>query len=102
MRELVDSTRIEKFMRELGRAAQVECRVYLTGGATAVLHGWRETTIDVDIKLMPDRDEILREIPRLKALKMVTEWATDHQDELRENWNLSRDHKPPRPIDPLR
>ncbi len=66
MRELADSTRIEQFMRELGRAARVEGRVYLTGGATAVLHGWRETTVDVDIKLMPDRDELLREIPRLK------------------------------------
>ena len=66
MRELADSTRIEQFMRELGRAAQVEGRVYFTGGATAVLHGWRATTIDVDIKLIPDRDELLREIPRLK------------------------------------
>jgi hypothetical protein len=53
-------------MRELGRTVQVEGRVYLTGGATAVLYGWRETTIDLDIKLIPDRDEILREIPRLK------------------------------------
>ncbi len=66
MRELADSTRIERFMRELGRAVRVDGRVYFTGGATAVLHGWRETTIDIDIKLMPDRDEILREIPRLK------------------------------------
>jgi hypothetical protein len=66
MRELADSTRIERFMRELGRAVGVDGRVYLTGGATAVLHGWRDTTIDVDIKLTPDRDEILREIPRLK------------------------------------
>jgi hypothetical protein len=66
MRELADSTRIDRFMRALGQAAQVEGHVYLTGGATAVLHGWRETTIDVDIKLMPDRDELLREIPRLK------------------------------------
>jgi hypothetical protein len=45
MRELADSTRIERFMRELGRAVDVEGRVYLTGGATAVLHGWRDTTI---------------------------------------------------------
>jgi len=66
MRALADSARIERFMRELGRAVDVDGRVYLTGGATAVLHGWRETTIDVDIKLIPDRDEILREIPRLK------------------------------------
>jgi hypothetical protein len=76
MRELADSKRIEQFMRELGRAVPVEGRVYLTGGATAVLHGWRDTTIDVDIKLMPDRDEILREIPRLKeALNLNVELA---------------------------
>lgn len=76
MRELADSTRIEKFMRELGRAVQVDGRIYLTGGATAVLFGWRETTIDVDIKLIPDCDEILREIPRLKeALNLNVELA---------------------------
>jgi hypothetical protein len=66
MRELADSNRIERFMRELGRAVDAKGRIYLTGGATAVLYGWRETTIDVDIKLIPDSDEILREIPRLK------------------------------------
>jgi hypothetical protein len=66
MRELADAPRIERFMRELGRAARSEGRVYLTGGATAVLYGWRDTTIDVDVKLIPDSDELLREIPRLK------------------------------------
>jgi hypothetical protein len=66
MRELANSTRIEQFMRELGKSVDVEGRIYLAGGATAVLYGWRDTTIDVDIKLIPDRDEILREIPRLK------------------------------------
>jgi hypothetical protein len=66
MRELADSARIERFMHELGQAVRVDGRVYLAGGATAVLYGWRDTTIDVDIKLIPDRDEILREIPRLK------------------------------------
>lgn len=66
MRELADSSRIEQFMRELGQAVDVDGRIYLTGGATAVLHGWRDTTIDVDIKPIPDSDELLREIPRLK------------------------------------
>jgi hypothetical protein len=66
MRELANAARIERFMRELGRAAQAEGHAYLTGGATAVLQGWRETTVDVDIKLIPDSDELLREIPRLK------------------------------------
>lgn len=66
MRELADTTRIERFMRELGRLAGVEGRVYLTGGATAVLNGWRQSTVDIDIKLIPDHDQILRAIPRLK------------------------------------
>lgn len=66
MRELADEAHIKRFMRALGRVAKAESRVYLTGGATAVLHGWRASTIDVDIKIIPDRDELLREIPRLK------------------------------------
>jgi hypothetical protein len=66
VRALADTDRIERFMRAFGRAADVEGRVYLTGGSTAVLEGWRDSTIDVDIKLVPDRDELLREIPRLK------------------------------------
>jgi hypothetical protein len=40
--------------------------LYLTGGATAVLYGWRESTIDVDIRLVPERDELLRAIPAIK------------------------------------
>jgi uncharacterized nucleotidyltransferase DUF6036 len=66
VRALADTARIERFMRAFGRAASIEGRVYLTGGSTAVLHGWRDSTIDVDIKLIPDRDEFLQEIPRLK------------------------------------
>jgi len=38
----------------------------LTGGATAVLLGWRPTTVDVDLKLVPEQDAILRAISRLK------------------------------------
>lgn len=55
MRELADEAHIDRFMRTLGPAARSEGRVYLTGGATAVLYGWRESTIDVDIKVVPDR-----------------------------------------------
>jgi hypothetical protein len=50
MRELADAESIERFMRELGRAARADGRVYIAGGATAVLNGWRATTVDVDIK----------------------------------------------------
>ncbi len=53
-------------MEALGPEARSELRVYLVGGATAVLVGWRGTTVDIDLKLVPDDDRVLRAIPRLK------------------------------------
>ena len=53
-------------MRALGAAAREEARVYFTGGVSAVLMGWRPTTIDVDLALAPDRDDLLRLLPALK------------------------------------
>ena len=66
MREPADLTRMQRFMRSLGAEARGEMRVYFAGGATAVLHGWRLSTIDVDVKLLPERDEVFRAIPALK------------------------------------
>jgi hypothetical protein len=66
VREHADAERIGRFLRALGNAAEREGLCYLTGGATAVLLGWRPTTLDVDIKLDPDQDSILRAIPPLK------------------------------------
>jgi len=66
MRRLADRNRLTRFMRELGREARTPARIYLTGGASAVLQGWRPTTIDVDLEIRPESDEILRAIPRLK------------------------------------
>lgn len=54
-------------MRSLAAAGRVDTRVYFAGGATAVLLGWRATTIDVDIAaVVPESDELLRVLPRLK------------------------------------
>lgn len=66
MREAADLKRIERFMRALGDRVREGGRVYLTGGATAVLHGWRPSTIDVDVKFVPERDEFFRALPDLK------------------------------------
>jgi hypothetical protein len=41
-------------------------RIYLTGGSTAVMEGWRESTIDVDLRFEPEVDELLRQLPSLK------------------------------------
>jgi len=77
MREKVSADRVEKFMKAIGRAGKKSARIYLVGGATAVLLGWRETTIDLDIKIIPEADEILRALPDLKEdLQLNVELAS--------------------------
>lgn len=77
MRALADEARIRRFMRELGRAARQPARVYLTGGATAVLERWRESTIDVDLKMQPEDDALFRAIQELKeSLQINVELAS--------------------------
>jgi hypothetical protein len=77
MRELADADRIRRFMRAAGAAAGRDGSCYLTGGATAVLLGWRESTIDVDIALAPEQDEILRALPHIKdELRINVELAS--------------------------
>ena len=65
MRQRVTRDRIEQFMAAFARA-KTATRIYLVGGASAVLLHWRDSTIDVDMKLIPDTDEILRILPELK------------------------------------
>jgi len=77
MREKVTAERLEKFMQAVGRAGKRNARIYLVGGATAVLLGWRETTIDIDLKLVPEVNEILKALPELKeALQINVELAS--------------------------
>jgi hypothetical protein len=42
MRPPVDEARLRELARRLGRVATAPTRIYLTGGATAVLEGWRD------------------------------------------------------------
>lgn len=58
-------------MQALGAAAPAEGVCYLIGGASAVLLGWRPTTIDVDIELEPEQDELLRALPAIKETLLV-------------------------------
>jgi hypothetical protein len=80
MRRLADRERVVRLMRELGAAASAPARVYFTGGASAVLVGWRSSTIDVDLRFEPERDELLRALPLLKEkLELNIELASpDH------------------------
>lgn len=80
VRALADEQRIHRFMRALGAAATADTRVYFTGGATAVLLGWRPSTIDVDIRIVPEHDALFRAIPRLKEeLEINVELASPDQ-----------------------
>ena len=66
MRPPVDASRVRELAKRLGRVAPGRTRLYLTGGATAVLEGWRPSTIDVDLRLEPESDALLRELAGLK------------------------------------
>jgi hypothetical protein len=66
MRPPVDEARLRELARRLGRVAGGRTRIYLTGGASAVLEGWRGSTVDVDLRFEPDVDRLLRELPALK------------------------------------
>lgn len=80
MRERVTEPRLRAFMRALAREAREQGRVYLTGGACAVLLGWRESTLDVDVKIVPEHDRLLRAIPSLKeSLHINVEQAAPDQ-----------------------
>jgi hypothetical protein len=44
----VDSQKIEQLMKALGRNATGSGCIYFTGGASALLIGWRSSTVDID------------------------------------------------------
>ncbi len=67
-------------MRLLGREAQGNGRIYLVGGASAVIVGWRDTTVDVDLKLDPEPPGVFDAIARAKdALNMNVELASPEE-----------------------
>ncbi len=66
MRPNVDSEKIERLMQALGREAQGSGCIYFTGGASALLIGWRNSTVDVDIRLDPEPPGIFQAIAKIK------------------------------------
>lgn len=75
-REASNAAKVRLLMRRLGEEAHGPGRVYLVGGASAVLVGWRGTTVDVDLKLAPEPPGVFQAIARGKeALDMNIELA---------------------------
>ena len=70
LRPSVDRRRIERFLRELGRAFRYPARIYLVGGTTLVFEGLRGATLDVDFAVEVDpahHTEFMRQVARLKT-----------------------------------
>ena len=66
MRANIDTQKLERLMQLLGREAQGSGCIYFTGGASALLIGWRNSTVDVDLRLDPEPLGIFQAIAKLK------------------------------------
>ena len=66
MRSEADRAKLEAFMAALGTRVRGPGRIYLTGGATALLYGWRAMTIDIDLKPDPEPSGLFEAIAILK------------------------------------
>jgi hypothetical protein len=58
--------KLKAFMVALGQQVRGGGRIYLTGGATALLHGWRAMTIDIDLKPDPEPLGLFESLATLK------------------------------------
>jgi uncharacterized nucleotidyltransferase DUF6036 len=66
MRRKATLATLKQFMQELATAARTPGKIYFTGGATALLLGFRQQTIDLDIKLDPEPEGAFEAIANLK------------------------------------
>jgi len=66
VRAAVDAARLRAFLDELSRAAHQPTRLYLTGGASQLLRGFRDSTVDIDLTFEPESDPMLRSMVALK------------------------------------
>ena len=77
MRRKVSKETLNQFMRELAAAARSPEKVYFTGGVTALLLGFREQTLDIDLKLDPEPAGVFAAIAILKQrLELNVELAS--------------------------
>ena len=81
MRLETDKLKIHTFVAAMGKQVRGKgCSYLMRHGATAVLHGWRATTIDIDIKPEPKPAGLFEAIALLKdELEVNVELASpDH------------------------
>jgi hypothetical protein len=80
MRSETTPAKIEAFLKALGQRVSGNGKVYLTGGASALLIGWRQMTIDIDLKADPEPQNFFEAIAELKnELDINVELASPDQ-----------------------
>lgn len=56
MRQEVKEKVLLNFFSEFSKSFKNPCKVYILGGASALLYRWRESTNDIDLKVLPDSE----------------------------------------------
>lgn len=85
-------------MPEISRFFGIVIRMFYNDHAPPHFHaeyGEREALIEIESLAV-----YAGSLPR-RALALVREWAALHQDQLRQDWTLARNGRPPEPIAPL-
>ncbi len=71
MRPPVTGAKIERLMIALGQSVGGPGAIFFTGGVTALLHGWRDTTIAIDLKALPEPLGLYETLADLKERENV-------------------------------
>ena len=66
MRKPLDAQGLEIALSTLASRSRGAGAIYLTGGACAVHQGWREATLDIDLKIDPEPQKIYEAIQYVK------------------------------------
>ena len=66
MRHDIQKQQIQELFVELAKRCKGPGKIYIVGGSTAVLSGWRESTVDVDMKISPEPKGVFEAIQILK------------------------------------
>lgn len=72
----VDADRVRALVRFVADRVNDEATLYLVGGTTAVVVGWRASTLDIDLYVEPDSDPVARAIADARrVLDVYVEYA---------------------------
>ncbi len=67
-------------MTIMGREARGSGRIYFTGGASALLIGWRSSTVDIDVRLDPKPPGVFQAIAQVKQTLNINIELASPQD----------------------